>query len=198
MPPEMTVGETVLFRLQREQLEHDQKFHREIAQLSLHARLNHMALHFCKYTGQLADICANGDTNGMRQRTITDSFIISLCCANALNILLEDHTEGAYLENFNDLQGMGRYLAKRLYSQAQFGDAWALTSYAVQAGHMARACEKIDHLESFPFREVIVNSVVDLFRIALIYAALNEIDPEESVPARRQEVRRRSIFSDMD
>ena len=52
-------AETILFTLQLEQFEHDEKYHREIARLTTHHRLNHMALHFAKYTGQLADAGAD-------------------------------------------------------------------------------------------------------------------------------------------
>jgi hypothetical protein len=75
--------------LQREQFEHDERFHREIVRLNIHARLNHMALHFCKYTGQFATVRASGDPE-LRMKTITDSFIISLCSANALNFNLKN------------------------------------------------------------------------------------------------------------
>ena len=39
-------GQPVMLDLQREQFEHDERFHREIARLDLGTRLKHMALHF--------------------------------------------------------------------------------------------------------------------------------------------------------
>jgi hypothetical protein len=84
-------GWPVMLDLQREQFAHDERFHREIVRLSTETRLKHMALHFCKYTGQFATVLQNSDTAALRFRTITDSFIISLCSANALNFNLSEH-----------------------------------------------------------------------------------------------------------
>jgi hypothetical protein len=84
-------GWLVMLDLQREQFAHDECFHREIARLSIAARLKHMALHFCKYTGQFATVLQNRESAALRIRTITDSFIISLCSANSLNFDLSKH-----------------------------------------------------------------------------------------------------------
>ena len=46
-----------LFQLQLEQFRHDEIYHREISRLTVHQRLNHTALHFSKYAGQIAEIC---------------------------------------------------------------------------------------------------------------------------------------------
>ena len=54
-PPVHSSAADELFALQIAQLKHDEFYHREIARLTVHARLNHMALHLCKYVGQLAD-----------------------------------------------------------------------------------------------------------------------------------------------
>ena len=43
-----------LFTLQLEQLKHDEKYHRDIHVLPLHQRMNHMALHFAKYSGRIS------------------------------------------------------------------------------------------------------------------------------------------------
>ena len=45
--PEMGPAKKILFELQVAQHHHDETYHREIARLSLHQRLNHMALPFC-------------------------------------------------------------------------------------------------------------------------------------------------------
>jgi hypothetical protein len=137
--------------LQREQFEHDERFHREIARLNVHARLNHMALHFCKYTGQFATVCASSDAK-LRARTITDSFIISLCSANTLNFNLGEHV-APNLGISSTIRDIGIYLAETVDRSAKKDDSWLFSAHAMQAGKMARACEKIDHLEAFPFRE---------------------------------------------
>jgi hypothetical protein len=96
--------------LQREQFEHDEWFHREIVRLSIAARLKHMALHFCKYAGQFAAVARDPENAPLRLRTITDSFIISLCSANTLNFNLSEHVApnlgGA--ATLRDLAGRGK------------------------------------------------------------------------------------------
>ena len=75
-----------LARLQWEQFEHDEKYHREIARLTVQDRLKHMALHFAKYSGGLA---AGPDEAELR-RLVTDIFVIALSSANILNVRLAD------------------------------------------------------------------------------------------------------------
>jgi len=184
-------GWPVMLDLQREQFEHDERFHREILRLSIHARLNHMALHYCKYTGQFAIVCAAAD-NALRSRTITDSFIISLCAANALNLSLSetiaDPSESVLLCD------LGQSLSRRLYPKTTLNDHWLLIEHAVYSGKMARACEKIDHLEAFPFREEARAAVIRLCQIALIAANVNSIDLLYEARERRSGIRRGNPF----
>jgi len=42
-----------IFELQLEQLRHDEKYHKEICSLSVKNRINHMVLHFAKYSGRI-------------------------------------------------------------------------------------------------------------------------------------------------
>jgi len=182
-------GRAVMLELQRGQFEHDERFHREIARLSIHARLNHMALHFCKYTGQFAKLVASKDDE-LRSRTIVDSFIICLCAANALNV---DLSTVAKFEN-TDVHSCGFWLAERLYPSVKLDDNWLLGAYAIEAGKMARACEKVDHLESFPFRDMLTEAVAKLCQISLIAATINRIDIVSAVENRRKEIRLRNTF----
>jgi hypothetical protein len=186
-------GQLVMLGLQREQFEHDERFHREIARLTVHARLNHMALHFCKYTGQFATVCASGDTE-LRSKTITDSFIISLSSANILNLDLSEQVAPTlgYAATPRDL---GLHLASHLYSTTKLDDHWLLIAHAVCAGRLARACEKIDHLEAFPFRDELRDAVLGLCRIALIGASVNNFDLSSAVQERRGHIRRSSFIS---
>lgn len=178
--------------LQREQFEHDERFHKEILRLNIHARLNHMALHFCKYTGQFAAVCASGDAE-LRSRTIIDSFIISLCSANVLNLNLTEYVAPALglTATFRDI---GLHLANRLYPEARLDDSWLLLTHAIHSGKMAKACEKIDHLEAFPFRDELNDSVIKICQIAIVAAIANNIDILSSIRGRRTSIRQRNSF----
>src|SRR5262249_6447012 len=73
-----------LFELQVEQHRHDETYHREIARLTLHQRLNHTALHLAKCAGKVA---AADNVESMTP-VYVDTFIIALSTASILNIEL--------------------------------------------------------------------------------------------------------------
>jgi hypothetical protein len=180
--------------LQREQFVHDERFHREIARLSLQARLNHMALHFCKYSGQIATVCETQDSN-LRARTVTDSFIISLCAANTLNFDLSNAVADGLRSCSNDLHNLGLSLYGKIYpSLKQPDDHWLLGIYAIYAGKMARACEKADHLETFSYRAELQESIIRICQLSLIAASVNHIDLLTTTRERRKEMRLRNPF----
>lgn len=158
-----------LDRLQWQQFEHDEKYHREIARLTVQDRLKHMALHFAKYAGNLADA---PDGQAVK-RLVTDIIVIAISSANILNLRLSDQ--------HNALRGRCE----------KSGFATAIT---IAAGRMAAACEKMDHLEAFPFRERISESVLELLSQALSFAEAQDWDVEEMVAARLQPVKEKSIF----
>lgn len=140
-----------LFALQVAQLKHDEFYHREIARLTVHARLNHMALHFAKYVGQLATAIESNDFPLIRQ-TITDAFVIALSSSNTLNVSL-----GAEIPFARDARSVAE-LGRLLLDNDGLGNQ-LLLSFAVPTGQIARACEKLDHVEGFPFRETIAAGV---------------------------------------
>lgn len=159
-----------LSRLQWSQFEHDEKFHREIARLTVQDRLKHMALHFAKYSGGLAE----GPSEDELCRLVTDVFVIALSSANILNLKLADR--------HNEL--------------SRVGDGDFATKVAIASGRMAAACEKMDHLEAFPFREKITEAVLDLLGAAIEFADQNSWDLPSLVAARLQPVKKKSIFYD--
>ncbi len=181
-----------LFQLQLEQFRHDEVYHREISRLSVHQRLNHMALHFSKYTGQIAEICQTRD-DALLQRAITDAFIISLCSANTLNMRIADQIEGCEMASISDLVDLGAVLAKRGEVE-NFNPLWFLKSMAIPTGRMAKGCESVDHLEPFPFNERIKESVVDICKTILIAASLRNLDLASAVRTRLAGVKEKLIF----
>lgn len=159
-----------LARLQWAQFEHDEKFHREIARLTVQDRLKHMALHFAKYSGGLAE-----EPDGEELcRLVTDVFVIALSSANILNLKLADRHNELYRGNGGDFA----------------------TKVAISSGRMAAACEKMDHLEAFPFREKITEAVLDLLGAAIEFADRQCWDMPSLVAARLQPVKEKSIFYD--
>jgi hypothetical protein len=190
MSAETTSGAAAeLFSLQIAQMKHDEFYHREIARLTVHARLNHMALHFCKYVGQLAECGPSGNEAGV-MRAITDTFIIDLSSANILGIKLVSTIPD--VSNENSLADCGR----RLLRSRNLGNAaeWLLFTYAIEAAKMARACEKLDHLEAYPFREAISSALSNICATSMAAAEVFGFDLVKSVRDRLHEVERRYLF----
>src|SRR6185312_13049137 len=150
-----------LLELQIEQHHHDEAYHREIARLSLHQRLNHMALHFSKYAGKIAATTEVAGTMAV----CVDIFIIALSTANIVNVELYDLLEEDGRE-FPGLLPFGRTLAHSMAEELGSHDL-LLRATAVVAGQMAGVCEKIDHLEEIPFRSEIRRCIARLSAIAI-------------------------------
>lgn len=175
-----------LFELQVEQHHHDENYHREIARLPLHQRLNHMALHFAKYAGKIA--AASGEVHVVA--SLTDTLIIALSSANILNTELWEHLPAEGRDHAN-LPALGRMLAER--NASVFDDADRLIrEFVMASGKVAAACEKIDHLEPILFRAEIMTGVAKLAELSLSVLAQCGIDPRARVHERLLAVKTRS------
>jgi len=175
----------ILFDLQVEQHHHDENYHREIARLSLHQRLNHMALHFCKYVGKVAA----AETIEASMPVFVDTLVIALSTANILNIELYDALDGGD-HDYAGLPVFGRALAHKLGTSIE-GQAELINAMAIPAGKIAAACEKIDHLEDVAYRSEIKGGVACLAAISLALLSTNGADPADAVRSRLTSVKTR-------
>jgi hypothetical protein len=175
----------ILFELQVEQHEHDEKYHREIARLSVHQRLNHMALHFAKYAGKIA----SSSEPASPLPVYVDALIIAISTANILNAELWDLLEQQDRE-YPGLLAFGRALA--VNSEVDAADHSALVrKTTIAAGRIAAACEKIDHLEEISFRAEIRAGLAQISALSLAYISLQGIDPAHAVRQRLTQVKGR-------
>lgn len=154
--------------LQAAQFIHDERFHREISRLSIQDRLKHMTLHFAKYAGELLSI----EPRRAENEVLIDTFIIAISSANILGI---------------DLERVD--LSKASCPNVSFGQR-----LCVAAGKMAAACEKLDHLEAFPFRETMGEWVVKIISDAKNEAGSRGLLLFEAVASRLDEVKRKNLF----
>lgn len=151
--------------LQSEQFYHDEKFHREIVRLSVQDRLRHMTLHFSKYVGRLLQ-AEDGD-----RQTIVDTFIIALSSANILGLHLSLESESQPLNRQEFIARLG-----------------------VATGRMSAACEKLDHLEDFPFRQTLREGVIDITAAVISYSTAQKIDLPQLVRRRLASVRSKAFL----
>ena len=152
------------------QFEHDEKYHREISRLPIQDRLRHMAMHFAKYAGRLHEDQAVPQF----ERIATDTLIIAISCANILNIDLSARSPAA--------GGMDA-------SQAAF-----TKHLAIAAGRMAAACEKLDHLEDFPFRAALVDEVLAILTASLDLFRAEGWSLAQEMEERLAPIKAKSIF----
>jgi hypothetical protein len=64
---------------------------------------------------------------------------------------------------------------------------------AIHAGRMAAACEKLDHLEDFPFRPVLRSGVIALVDVAAAFATAHGWDLRGLVQERLERAKARFI-----
>lgn len=167
-----------LFTLQAEQREHDRNFHADIHILPVHQKVNHMVLHFAKYSGLMAE---HEDEKEFYNKVLIDVFIISLSLANILNLNLTkafEASENNFSESLTSLRSI----------------AFVRKKTAIYAGRMAKACESIDHLENYPFRTELQNNLVEMCGLVMNAADYAKIDLREAVHQRLLGVRKKNIF----
>ena len=183
-------GSSFIFDLQWGQLAHDERYHKDVVILPLGERVKHMALHMAKYVGYLAE---HKDDAARVERIITDAFIITLATANTLNQDL-GRDLGASAGTAGDLAALGRLLIAS-QAPADAGDPPSLLrAFARHAGALAKACESLDHMETFPFRDAMRASNLALFRLVVAAAVERDLDLTRLYHVRLRVIEERSIF----
>jgi hypothetical protein len=182
---ESPAAASLLFELQVQQHHHDEAYHREIARLTVHHRLNHMALHFAKYAGKIAEAA---DADRMVP-VFVDILIISLSTANILNEELWELME----PRSSAFPTLAEWATEWVQSAGiRMNDpSVVLTEAILPAGRMAAACEKIDHLEDVPYRAEIRTSVGRLAALSIAFLLSRGVNPASAVHARLNTVKKR-------
>jgi len=170
--------------LQTEQQRHDDLAHRDILCLPVQDRIRHMVLHFAKYCGHLADI-QNVYNEARFTSTLVDTTIICLASANSLSIKLAD-----------SIQDQVSRSDRTTKFRAQAGISQELsTEFFVQlskvTGTMAKACESLDHLESFDYRGTLERGVITIASLSAMVADRAGIELPTLVRARWERIERK-------
>jgi hypothetical protein len=180
-----------LLELQWQQLRHDELYHREIARLTVGDRMKHMALHLAKYVGHFAELDAQMNNDRQVLQNLVDVYIISMSSANTVNLDLGRALHPTYGEVASLLE-LGQRLIR---TRDRAGNAQDFThELAIGVGRLAKACESLDHVEAFPFREGMQAAVLTIFETVVAETARRRIDLASASNARLDEVRGRHIF----
>lgn len=184
----MKSAEAILLRIQSEQREHDRRAHRDILNLDTQTLLKHMTLHFLKYAGKVASARDAQDKEAL-SNTLTDTVIICLATANALNVSLGEKIT----ETGEDLNALAQHLARDL----TVGEVYEKTlgDLVKISGRMAKAIESTDHLEKGDPRSEMEKLIVELTTAMLANSGSLRIPLEEAIKQRWDHVEAKSIFS---
>jgi hypothetical protein len=182
-----------LLALQWTQLKHDEVYHKEIVLLPVSERMKHFALHIAKYLGYLAEASETHDEQRF-EHTLVDAFIISIASANAIGCDLGETLACPRGGNTDDnLKGLGCRLADGL-GYRECDPTWLIKQFARIGGRLAKACESLDHLEAYPFREEMRASVIDLVKLVMAEASLRNFDLAARSRNRLEGVESRNLF----
>ncbi|MBP54640.1 hypothetical protein [Marinobacter sp.] len=181
-----------LYQLQLNQLHHDERFHKEVVRLPVHQRINHMALHFAKYSGQLAsEFITPSFSKEQRSKLIIDCFAIAISSVNILNVRISDRLLSDSIADINGIPELAAFYAEELVTTDKY---WLLLQTASLSGKIAKACESLDHLEAYDYRENFLDGVIGLIKVYLAAAHTLDIDIETALAERLLTVKKKSIF----
>jgi hypothetical protein len=185
-----------MLALQWGQLQHDEIYHKDIVRLPVGDRLRHMTLHIAKYLGVIVEALETRDDMRIGA-TLVDMFIIDLASANALNMDLGREVAAGRTQTFDNLVELGIAIATELGRPDDDDGMSLIRRIAHHSGRLAKACESLDHLEAFPFREVLRDNVLGLFKVVVAEASLRQINLVERSSARLRAVESANIFDDL-
>lgn len=170
--------------LQTEQQRHDDLAHRDILCLPVQDRIRHMVLHFAKYCGHFADMQAvNNEARFIS--TLVDTAIICLASANALGIKLASSVQDQ--TSSSDL--IAKLKAQSSISQELCTELFVQLSKVT--GTMAKACESLDHLESFDYRGTLERGVVAIASLCSVVDDRARMDLPTLIRARWERIERK-------
>jgi len=181
--------EDQLYALQLRQLEHDEKYHKDVVILPLAERIKHMTLHYAKYVAYFIEAIDQNDSLRM-SGILTDTFIISLATANTLNQSIGVNYKDT---KSMDLQHLGSIFSSELGIKSE-DDFGFVKAFARETGLLAKTCESWDHLESVSFRDLMLQSNLAIFKIVVAEAAICELNLLELYNTRLRVIETRSIF----
>ena len=181
-----------LYQIQLEQQTHDQKYHQDVCALPIRQRFEHITLHFCKYSGRVAESYDRNDTEVLN-RTITDIFIKCVDCANMLDYSLSDEIPFADNESIETLEDLGKILSNN--AEYNFSDSsWLIKSLAIHSGRLAKVCESLYPIDAYPYRDEIIDNVADISSATLVAAYKRDIKINIYVKYCLMEAEVKSIF----
>jgi len=196
-----------LFQLQEEQLDHDQKCHRDIFFLSHQDRFKHIALHYGKYSKRLADVVLNQrmsveEAGNIVKKTLVDTMIMILNSGELLQIDFEEALRSKLNKKgsiFIDvLPILLKITNKDLYQFLSDGTSQkAILNLMLEmvsiSGFMQKSAEELDHLMGIS-REQIKHQTVEFLSLIVIAGGIWNINFSSELNKRWNEIEQKVIL----
>jgi len=165
-----------LEELQWKQLQHDEKYHKDIWLLPVQQRITHMTLHLAKYSAKLTVAAIDNDSEDFK-KTLIDCLIITLSSANIFNSRIYDIALSDYEKSLDNIGDLANHIINSEQNSA-FDNTLLDFSKKISfhVGKLCKAAESLDHLEPFPFRQNMTECLGMGFRtsLAALYTLTNE------------------------
>lgn len=184
-----------LEELQWKQLQHDEKYHKEIWLLTVQQRITHMTLHLAKYSAAITVAAFDKDKKHF-EKAIVDTVIISMSSANIFGARIYDIALSEQEKICESIEELTALSLDRYHSD--ISDLSLLEfakQIAIHIGRMCKSAESLDHLEIFPYRETMLECLASLFKIALCsFKFVSDASLEEKISTRLMAVERKNMF----
>ncbi|WP_048765341.1 hypothetical protein [Acinetobacter sp. 243_ASPC] len=159
-----------LKNLEYKQLQHDDRYHKDIWVLSTQGKVRHMAAHIGKYSSQVLSAVRNGQDEERIKNKVIDSLIINLSYANIFLCLISEHLEK---KNTSDqatldelIQSVGQlYIEQKRYEGRSDCGLELAMDFCVLSGEILKTVESMDHMEIHPYRESFNEYSLSIFKI---------------------------------
>lgn len=181
---------TTLLDLEKKQIDHDQKCHRDIFFLNFQDRFKHMVMHYGKYSGRLADILRekteSEKINFEVRRTLIDCFIIVLSSAEMLqmdlDVLLRKKIELDKPVSIHELSEAVKESSPDIFSLLNVNDEKSrilnlMLEMTSIGGFMQKVGEDLDHLVGIP-RDAIKQQTLNMLSLLLLAGLVWNVDYE--------------------
>lgn len=194
----------ILKNLERKQMSHDDRYHKDIWVLNTQDKARHMAAHIGKYSGQILEVTRPAEVDkAVIQKYIIDSLIINFSYANIFLNLVSKKLDPNYLSlsSIEDLiEAIGKdYLTQKGYTNDPQTHGLDLAmDMCILSGKILKTVESLDHVEQHNFRDNFNQYTIDIFKILMTLCHIYKITGIENLIADRMyEVEQRHVYFDV-
>lgn len=193
----------ILKHLEKQQMAHDNRYHKDVWVLSTQGKAKHMAAHVGKYSGQILEKIRDPQSNLEKiHKYVIDSLIINFSYANIFAFRLSNHLAPTYLQlsSLEDLRDSiaKDYLSRKGYTKTKSEHSLDLAmDMCILASQILKTVESLDHVEDHPFRPNFNKYTIEIFEILITLCSIYDISNIDAlISDRMYQVEQRHEFFD--